>query len=216
MRRTDVRPMPRRRAISALANTGTIQLPNLDGPKARRHWPAELFTVLPGVRQARPRSFPQNLPFELGEDRQQAGHGAAGGRGQVQCLGQRDETDSEMLQFLKRRQQVCYRSAPAVEAPDQDDIDFAAARSLDQLLTGLPPHRSGANLTNLQGDRPAAPGNILPQSAYLHGQSLLIVSGDAGVQPRAKHFRGPASPGRKRYRILPFEKPVFWAFQDVT
>jgi hypothetical protein len=32
-------------------NTGTIQLPNLGGLKARSHRPAQLFTVLPGVRQ---------------------------------------------------------------------------------------------------------------------------------------------------------------------
>src|SRR6185437_13276800 len=55
-------------------NTGTIQLPNLGGLKARSHRPAELFTVLPGVRQASPSSFAQDFPFELGEDRQQAGH----------------------------------------------------------------------------------------------------------------------------------------------
>ena len=37
-----------------------------------------------------------------------------GWRAQVQCFGERDETDAEMLQFLKRRQQICYGAAPAV------------------------------------------------------------------------------------------------------
>jgi hypothetical protein len=62
--------------------------------------PAQALAVLPGVRQSSTSSFPQNLSFELREYRQQAGHRATGRRGQVQCLSQWDEPDSEMLQFM--------------------------------------------------------------------------------------------------------------------
>jgi hypothetical protein len=53
------------------------------------------------MRQAGPRSFSKNLPFELREDGEQAGHGASGWRGQVQRFGQRHEPNAEMLQFLQ-------------------------------------------------------------------------------------------------------------------
>ena len=58
------------------------------------------------MSQASSRSFAQDLPFELGEDRQQSGHRTTGGRGQIQRLGQGDEPNSQMLQFLECRQQV--------------------------------------------------------------------------------------------------------------
>jgi hypothetical protein len=59
------------------------------------------------MRQASTSPFPQNLPFELRKDRQQGSHyRPTGGCGQVQRLRQRYETDAQMLQFLKRRQQI--------------------------------------------------------------------------------------------------------------
>jgi len=63
--------------------------------------PAESLPVLPRMRQASPSSFPQNLSFELSENRQKAGHRSTGGSGQIQRLGQRHETYSEMFQLLK-------------------------------------------------------------------------------------------------------------------
>jgi len=42
----------------------------------------------------------QNFAFELSEDCQQSSHGSAGGRGQVESLGERHEADAEVLQFL--------------------------------------------------------------------------------------------------------------------
>ena len=50
--------------------------------------PAQPFAVLLGMGQSSPSSFPQNLPFELSENRQKSGHRSTGGRGQVQRLGQ--------------------------------------------------------------------------------------------------------------------------------
>ena len=139
--------------------------------------------------QASPSPFPQNLSFELGEDGQQSGHRSTGWRGQIQRLGQRHEADTEMLQFLKGRQQIRYRPAPAVQPPHQHDIDLAAACGLQQFLASFSLGRTGANLTDLHGDRPAAPGGILPHGAALHRKRLLIVGGNAGVQAGAEHFR---------------------------
>ena len=74
----------------------------------------------------------KNLPFELGEHGEQSGHGAAGGGGQIECFGQRDETHSEMLKFLQRRNQIRNGPAPAIQTPNQHDIDFAASCGSDQ------------------------------------------------------------------------------------
>jgi hypothetical protein len=62
-------------------------LSNFGRVPGRRLRPAKPFPILPSLRQAGSRSLPQNLGFELGEDRQQAGHCATGWRGQIQCLG---------------------------------------------------------------------------------------------------------------------------------
>ena len=53
-----------------------------------RDRPPQPFPVLPRLGQASPITLPQNLSFEIGEDRQQTGHRSTGGRSQVQCLGQ--------------------------------------------------------------------------------------------------------------------------------
>jgi alpha-beta hydrolase superfamily lysophospholipase len=77
---------------------------------------------------------------------QRPGHGATGGCGQIQRLGQRHEAYSEMLQFLQGCQQIRYRPAPAVQSPNQHDIDLSAAGGLQQFLTSFSLGRTGANL----------------------------------------------------------------------
>ena len=99
--------------------------------------------------QAGPSSFPQNFPFELGENSEQAGHRTPGGRSQIQRLGQRHEADAEMLQLLEGCQQIRYRPTPAVQSPDQHDIDLAAACGLQQFLTSFSLGRTGADLTEV-------------------------------------------------------------------
>jgi hypothetical protein len=75
-------------------NADTMQPPDLSGLKSSRYRPTQPLAVLPGVGQASPSSFPQNLSFEFGEYGQQAGHGSTGRCGQVQGLGQRNEPTS--------------------------------------------------------------------------------------------------------------------------
>jgi len=37
-----------------------------------------------------------------------------------------EETNPEMLQFLERGQQICYRAAPAIQSPHQHPVDLTA------------------------------------------------------------------------------------------
>lgn len=98
---------------------------------------AQTLAALPGLGQPNAGSFAQNLSFELGEDGKQTGHGAPGWRSQIQRLGQRNEADSQMLQFLECRQQIGNRAAPAIQPPRQHHVDFAAPRRLDQSFASL-------------------------------------------------------------------------------
>jgi hypothetical protein len=151
--------------------------------------PPQPFPVLARMRQAGLGTFPQNLPFELGEDGQQASHSSTGGRSQVQRLGQRYETDSQMLQFLERRQQICDGPAPAIQSPDQHQVDFPATGGFQQFLAGFSFRRARVYLADLQSNRPAAPRGILPHGPVLHRQRLLIIRRDTGIQASTKHFR---------------------------
>ena len=87
-------------------------------------WPAKPLAVLPGMSESGPHALSQDLAFEGGEDGQQCGHRATRPRGQVQCLGRRYEADAQMLQFLKCGEQVGHRPTPAVQPPDQHDVDL--------------------------------------------------------------------------------------------
>lgn len=109
-------------------NTCTMQLPDLRDVKPCRDRPPQSFTVLPGLSQASTGSLAQNLPFELSEYGEQSGHSSSGRSGQIQSLGQRNEPDAEILEFLERGEQIGYRPAPAIQPPHQHHIDFAAAR----------------------------------------------------------------------------------------
>ena len=154
-------------------------------------------------------AFAQDLAFELGEHREQSSHGATGGRGQIECFGQRNETDSEMLQFLERRNQIRDGPAPAIQTPHQHDIDFAPSCGSEQCFAQLALRRAGADLFDLRDDGPAALGCVFAQGADLQRQCLLIVRGNASVQadPKgvAKNLAG------LRLRKL----PVLWAFPQV-
>jgi len=166
-----------------------MQFPDFGSVYSRGCRPAQSFPILPRMRQARSRSFAQNLTFELSKDRQQAGHGAACRSCEIQRFGQRHEAHSEVFQFLEGRQQVRHRSPPTVQPPHQHDIDLATAGRLHQFLASFSLGRTRANLADLQGDRPAAPGRILAHDTALHRKSLLVDGGNTGVQARTKHFR---------------------------
>ena len=149
MRRTEVRPICEPASDLRFADAGAMQFPDLGSVHGRCCRPAQPFAVLPSVGQASASSLPQDLPFELGENGQQPRHRSTGRRSQVQRLGQRHETHTEMLQFLKGCQQIRYRPAPAVQPPYQHDVDLAAAGGLQQFLTSFSLGRTGADLTDV-------------------------------------------------------------------
>jgi hypothetical protein len=49
--------------------------------------------------------------------------------------------------------------------------------------------RAGVHFADLQGDRPAATGDIVTHRPVLHRQSLLVSRGNAGIETRPQHFR---------------------------
>ncbi len=192
-----------------------VQLSSFDGFVNHRWWPAEAFASLPGMGQTGTDTLSKDLPFELGEHGEQAGHRAARGGGQVKCFCQRYESDSEMLKFLERRYQVCDGPAPAIQTPHQDDIDFAPTCGSDQSCSQLALRSAGADLLDLRNDFPAALERVLAHGANLQRQRLLVVCGNASVQANPKgvaktpagvclwgslffgHSRSVATPGRK-------------------
>lgn len=110
---------------------------------------AEAFAVSPCVGQAGADALAQDFPLEFSEHREQSGHGAASGYGQIERFGQRNETDSEALQFLQRRNKIGDGPAPAVQAPHQNDIDFAPSCSRNQCFAQLALGSAGADLRDL-------------------------------------------------------------------
>ena len=120
------------------AYAGAAQFADLIGMQSGGKGSAQTFAVLSGMGETSPNALAQDLALELGEHGQQCGHGTAGRRGQIQRLGQRDEADAEMLQFLQGGQQIGDRSSPSVQPPHQHHIDFPAPRGFHQLLPHLP------------------------------------------------------------------------------
>src|SRR5664280_1133030 len=138
--------------------------------------------------KASPYSFPKDFALEGGENGQQRGHRTTRRSGQVERLGQRHEADAEMLQFLQSREQVGYRSSPAVQTPHHNNVDLSSPCRFQQFLPTLPLCCSRADFFHLHGDGPAAPGSIFAHGAVLHGQRLLILSGDPSIEAGANHF----------------------------
>ena len=96
-----------------------------------------------------------------------------------------------MLQFLERRNQIRHGPAPAIQAPHQHDIDFAAARSSEQLFAQFALRRAGADLFDLHDDGPASLGGVFAHGADLQRQRLLIVRGNAGIKADPEHRGWP-------------------------
>ncbi len=91
-----------------------------------------------------------------------------------------------MLEFLKRRNQICHGPAPAIQTPNQDDIDFAPSCRGDQSCASFPVRRAGADLFHLREDGPTALGCVFAHGADLQRKRLLVVGGNAGVEAHPK------------------------------
>ena len=146
-------------------------------------------SLQPRFGNARADSLAQNLMFELREHRKQPGHRAVGCCGQIERFSERYETDAQFGEFLQRHDQIDERPAPSVQSPDQHHIDLAPTRGCKQILAEFALCRARPDLFDLNRDRLAAFGRILPHGAYPQRQSLLVVRGHARAQPDAEHFR---------------------------
>jgi len=91
------------------------------------------------------------------------------------------------------RDEVEQRSPPAIEPPDEDDVELALMSCLEHLFALGPQVGAGADVANLHADAPPAPPGVVAHRAQLHGEGLLVVGGDTGVEPRRQRF----TPGQK-------------------
>ena len=61
------------------------------------------------------------------------------------------------------------------EPPDDDDIDVAAARGIEQLLPEFPHGSARTDFFDLDGNGPAAPRDVVAHGPALHRQGLLVM-----------------------------------------
>ena len=76
----------------------------------------------------------EDVPLEFGEDREHAGQGPTARRGQVERLAERDEADLECGQLLERRDQIDEGAPPAIQPPDQDQVELSPSRRPHQVF----------------------------------------------------------------------------------
>lgn len=76
----------------------------------------------------------QDLPFELGENGQHAGQGAAAGRVMSKASVSETKPIPSSASSLRLKHKVGKRTAPAVQPPDDDRIEFAAANDGNQVF----------------------------------------------------------------------------------
>ena len=189
IRRTEVRPICRRRAISDLLTPARCSFRISAACRAAvAGRPSRLPFCRAWAKPARVRSR-RISRSNSAKTASRAGHRSTGWRGQIQRLGQRHEAHAEMLQFLEGRQQIRYRPAPAVQSPHQHYVDLSAAGGLQQFLPRFSLGRTGANLTDLHGNASSPAGRRTPAWPGSAWQRLLIVGGNAGVEARPEHFR---------------------------
>ncbi len=150
-----------------LAVSGAIEFGNRRRVRVRGAGTAEPFAVQLRFGQSGAYPFAEKIAFELSEYGEQTGHGAARRSGHVECLGERYEGDPEIAEFMERRYQVGKRSSPSIEPPDENRVNFAAARGIQKLLAQFPLSGARTDLFDLQRDRPAAVRGVLAHGSKL-------------------------------------------------
>src|SRR5271168_2245133 len=80
------------------ADAATVELPDLAGLFSNSHGPAEMLSLEPRLGNARADTLAEDLVFKLSKHRQQPRHGPTGRRRQIQCFGERHESDTQFRQ----------------------------------------------------------------------------------------------------------------------
>ncbi len=135
----------------------------------------------------------QDVALELREDGEHAGERTTAWRCHVQGLREGDKADVERPELLQRADQVEERTSPPIQAPDQDGIYLAPASGIHHGFPLWAAFGAGADLLHVHDDAPAAALGIGAQRGELRGKRLLVVGGDAGVEPDSQR----SGPGQK-------------------
>jgi len=130
MRRTDVRPSDRRRAISAWLTFCAKSLRTFGSRSAadfgRPSWrPSRRACSRPALTRER------RISRSNSEDREHARHRATRRSGEVERLGQRDEADVERGEVVESDDEISERASPTVEAPHQDGVAIDLLRRMN-------------------------------------------------------------------------------------
>ena len=175
------RATTRARTLAGSYRSLSVDQPNAPDGTRRLRWPENNCCLC---------NFPKYLPVDLACVSRAPYSGPAVGVVRSSASVSDDEADAEMFQFLQSGEQVGYRSSPAVQSPYHNHVDLSSPCGFHQLLPHLPLGCTGADFLHLQGDGPTTPRGIFAHGAILHGQRLLILSGDAGIEAGANHFGG--------------------------
>src|ERR1035438_9202090 len=153
----------------------------------------------------------QDVALELSKYGEHAGECTAPGRGHIKRLGQRYEPDADGVELSQRPNQVEERAPPAIEAPDEDSIEFPPARRLQHFLSLRASLGAGADLLFLESHFPATALGVGAHRRELHRQGLLVVGRDTGIEPDLEHRRTePLSGyGQKPLRNCHYKNPCF-------
>src|ERR1700757_3081076 len=112
-------------------------------------------------------AFTQDSTFKLSKDPQHLSHCAARRRRQVKRLGYRDKVYSDCAQVLQTMGEIGERASPAIQAPDNNDIQLALFSEFDQFLTLRASLGSAADVLDFSDDIPAAPLGVVLHSNHV-------------------------------------------------
>lgn len=135
-----------------------------------------------GLGEAGLDAVSEDVALESRERGPHAGERPAARRCQVERLRTGHEPDVEAVELLQRSDQVDEGAAPSNESSDDDRVEFAAPRSLQDLLPLRTRLRARADFFRLEVDGPASALSVVTHRRELHRQRLLILRGAPSLQ----------------------------------
>jgi len=153
--------------------------------------PADLAAFKPGPAHAGPDPFDDQVPLQLGDGADDHDDGAAERPAGVDVLAERDELDVEMVELIEDFDQVLHRPGQAVERPDQDNIEAAAAGVAEHLIEARAPSLGAADPVDVLLDDLQAALSGQGSEVVELGLGMLIDGRDPHVQSRSFHPRRP-------------------------
>ena len=157
--------------------------------------PAQLAALEPGAPHAGAHPLDDQRTFQFRDGADDDDDGAAQRAARVNLFAEADELDLQVIQLIQHLQEVGHRPGDAVEGPDQDHIEPAAAGIAQQLVQTGPPGLGAGYLVGVfLRDREAALGGELPEVQQLR-LGVLVDRADSEVESGALHgiFEGSIS-----------------------